>query len=56
MDKRIDKALELLKQAFVLLDEVAHDKDANDVCVRNVCNICGSMIRNIASSLVGLAG
>ena len=53
-DERIEKAFNLLKQACTLLEEVAFGKAEADPCVRNVCLICGSMVRNIASSLANL--
>lgn len=55
-DKRINEAFNLLKQAFILLNEVAYDKDANDTCIRDVCRVCGSMVRSIAGSLASLVG
>ena len=54
-DERIEKAFNLLKQACILLEEVAHGKAEADPCVRNVCLICGSMVRSIASSLANLS-
>ena len=53
-DERIEKAFNLLKQACILLEEVAHGKDEANPCVRNVCRVCGSVVRNIASSLANL--
>ena len=55
-DKRIDEAFELLKQAFILLDEVAHDKKIDDACIRSVCSVCCSMICSISESLASLVG
>lgn len=53
-DERVEKAFNLLKQACTLLEEVAFDKAEADPCVRNVCLICGSMVRNVASSLANI--